>query len=146
MPSIEETAYEAPIISFLTTGVPVVKMSDAIDEAVKKYELNPSNRCLLVLDEEGRLAGLVTDQDLTQLVDRKRTDPVSTLIKSPEVVAIRENANLGQLLRIMNGANPSGLQLDIVPVVDQETRPLGIIKRGALTIQLDERLSKGAFR
>lgn len=146
MPSITDLAYEAPIMGFVTTGVPVVKITDHIGEALEKYERNSSNRCLLVVDAEGKLAGLVTDHDLTKLIDQARTDPVSVLIRSPEVVAVRDTANLGQLLKIMNGENPSGLKLDIVPVVDIDTRPIGVIKRGSLTADLSERLSRGDFR
>jgi CBS domain-containing protein len=146
MPSITEFAYEAPVMGFITTGVPVVKLTDTVGEAATKYELNPSNRSLLVVDSDGVLAGLVTDKDLTKLIDQSRNDPVSVLISSPEVVAVRNSANLGQLLRIMNGENPSGLSLDIVPVVDGDTRPLGVIKRSSLTADLSERLSRGDFR
>jgi CBS domain-containing protein len=143
MPTLEDIAYDAPIISFLTTGVPVVKLNDSVGDAVDKYQLNPSSRSVLVVNNDGKLAGLLTENDMvTQLVDRNRTDPVNVLIKSPEVVAVRDSANLRELLRIMNGVNPTGHNLDIVPVVDRDTRPVGVIKRAALTAQLDQQLSR----
>lgn len=84
--------------------------------------------CLVVLDEERRPLGIVTDRDVALAVLRKGRDPelapIGALVDG-EVVAVTERASIAVVLRIMK---KEGLRR--LPVVDAGTGEL----RGIATV------------
>ena len=126
---------EIPIQSLMTTA-PVVSIDDSIETALRVYENAPLK--VLTVTKDGKLAGLITASDMTKLYklapDQNAT--VEKLATLGDVVAIKSNAQVWQLLKIMNGGNPRGQWLNEIPVVDEEFRPVGIVTREALVREL----------
>src|SRR5438132_7769237 len=95
---------EVPIQSLMTT-VPVVAIDDSIETALRVYE-NAPLKVLTVTKKDGTLAGLITPSDMTKLY-KLEPDPNATVEKlaTPleDLVAIKSNAQVWQLLKIMNG-------------------------------------------
>jgi CBS domain-containing protein len=131
--------FEVPIQDFIDVKVPKVRLSDRVTVATEIYNASPQH-VILVEDETGALAGIITDNDLTKLMGLDDQATVAQLATTTGVVAIKEGSQLGQLLRIMNGDNPLNARLDMVPVVDANQRPVGIVTRDSLKSSLTSTL------
>jgi CBS domain-containing protein len=131
--------FEVPIRDFIDIKVPKVRLSDRVTVATEIYNASPQH-VILVEDETGALAGVITDNDLTKLVGLDDQATVAQLATTTQVVAIKEDSQLGQLLKIMNGDNPLNARLDMVPVVDGNHRPVGIVTRDRLKSSLTSTL------
>jgi len=141
---------------------PVVTISEeaSLEEAARRMRENRIGS-LLVVDREGRLVGIVTETDflkergipfstfraplllgrfldgdgLERVFQEARSTRVSEIMTRP-VHAVRPEAPLREVLDLM-------LTYDInhVPVVDEEGRPVGIISRFDLLRPLLEKLA-----
>ncbi|KGQ20868.1 CBS domain-containing protein [Thermus filiformis] len=141
---------------------PVVTISEeaSLEEAARRMLENHIGS-LLVVDREGRLVGIVTETDflkergipfstfraplllgrfldgdgLERVFQEARSTRVSEIMTHP-VHAVRPEAPLREVLDLM-------LTYDInhVPVVDEEGRPVGIISRFDLLRPLMEKLA-----
>jgi CBS domain-containing protein len=125
METIAAALYEEPIDKFISRDVETVRLDDPVALAASKYNASPY-RAVLVEDADGRLAGLITDDDLTKLLGIPENTPVRDIATS-EVVAIKKDANMAQLFGIIKGHTPGGKPLKVVPVVDDNRHPVGII-------------------
>jgi CBS domain-containing protein len=123
--------FDVPIRDFIDVKVPKVRLSDKVTVATEIYNASPQH-VILVEDDTGALAGVITDNDLTKLMGLDDQATVAKLATTTQVVAIKEDSQLGQLLKIMNGENPLNTRLDMVPVVDANQRPVGIVTRDSL--------------
>jgi CBS domain-containing protein len=126
---------EVPIQPLMTT-VPAVTVDDSVETAIRVFQSSPLK--ILTVTKDGKLAGMITANDMTKLYELGPTQgaKVSQLATLENVVAIKSNAEVWQLLKIMNGGNPRGQWLNEIPVVDNEFRPVGIVTRDALVRNL----------
>ena len=128
---------ESGITQFVVRDVVKVDNTASVDVALEKFKATPYGAVLVTDSATQALSGIITGTDLTKL--RQSTSPQTAGdLASTEVVAIRQDAQMWQLLKIMNGENALRRQLDSLPVVDNEGKPVGIIKRERLLGRLTD--------
>jgi arabinose-5-phosphate isomerase len=80
---------------------------------------------VLLLDGDGRLAGMFTDSDLARLLERRRDDafdgPIADVMNCAPLT-VRPEATFGDIVELLSDRKISEL-----PVVDGDHRPLGLI-------------------
>jgi arabinose-5-phosphate isomerase len=79
----------------------------------------------MLVDDDGKLAGLFTDSDLARLFERRADDcfdgPVSAVMtKTP--LTVRHNARMVDAIALMRERKISEL-----PVIDDDGRPIGLL-------------------
>jgi arabinose-5-phosphate isomerase len=119
------TAKVADIIS--SDKNPVCALGDPLRQAVLKlveYRLGGVN----VVDENGKLAGVVTDGDLKRIMlggdDGALNRPVREFVKASPV-AIHSSATAAEALDLMEKRET---QISVLPVVDDGGRPVGLLR------------------
>lgn len=130
---------ESSIGSYISTNVPTVQEGASAAEATRLMD-NPYG-VVFVTDGENRLKGLITRNDLTKLGQVTPPRTASDLGTMQKVVAISSGAQLWQLLKIMNGENKASKTLDVLPVVDSEKKPVGVIRRETLRESLPQKIA-----
>ena len=108
-----------------------MKATDDIKVVAEKFRNTPHRTVLVADPTTDKLAGLITSKDLTKLAE-KSSGVAKDIASSGNVVAIRNDAQVWQLLKIMNGENALGRPLDTLPVVDADGKPQGVVKRDTL--------------
>ena len=121
-------------ISEFMDGAQVVKASASPSEVAQALGLSPAHVALVVSDDTAELLGIVTPADLVKLTTAKSALEVATTFP----VAVNNNAQLWQALQLMNGDNSQGKTVNVLPVVDSERNPQGVLVRSRLKIQLDK--------
>lgn len=119
---------------FLATGdhanLPLIPQTDTVEQAYAHATRDAENRgirragALVIVDEQGGLAGIFTDGDLRRLVFEHRealARPIAEVMTTkprhlPATALVRDAVKLIRELRI-----------DEVPVVDSDGRPVGLI-------------------
>lgn len=80
---------------------------------------------VMLVDDDGKLAGLFTDSDLARLFERRADDcfdgPVSVVMTTTPLT-VRHNARMVEALTLMRERKISEL-----PVIDEENRPIGLL-------------------
>lgn len=80
---------------------------------------------ILLIDEDGRLAGLFTDSDLARLLEHRRDDcldqPIGDVMNRHPLV-VESTVTLEQVIHLLSERKISEL-----PVVDAEGRPVGLV-------------------
>lgn len=106
--------------------VPWVRPTDGLKDALIEMTRKPLGAAC-VLDEEGHLAGLLTDGDLRRAFEKhddiRQLTVASAMTAAP--VTIRPEATLREAVRLMED-RPR--QLSVLPVVDAEGRALGLLR------------------
>jgi CBS domain-containing protein len=129
--------YKAGITDFLTR-VPTVPENATKDEAVSKIGSSPLGVVLVVESPQSeRVTGIITRSDLARLSRQPPPTRAIDLATDKDVVGIRSDAKLWQLLRIINGDNKRNQILNQVPVVDNNGRALGVVSRDSLRAMMD---------
>ncbi|WP_010586960.1 KpsF/GutQ family sugar-phosphate isomerase [Schlesneria paludicola] len=106
--------------------VRVAHESATIREVFVKKSL-PGRRtgAVILIDDEGRLAGLFTDSDLARLLEQRRDDqidrPISEVM-TQQPLTVGPHAILEEALQVLGAKHVSEL-----PVIDDERRPLGMV-------------------
>lgn len=80
---------------------------------------------VMLTDSEGRLAGLFTDSDLARLLQSNQTDPLDKPIAevmTRNVQTISSGTLLNDAIAVLSGRRISEL-----PVLDENTRPIGLL-------------------
>ena len=134
MPNLEKSL-ESGIAPFVMRNVPNIENTSTVDVAVANYNATPSGSVLIVDSGTHMLSGIITGSDLTKLRHSKTAEDLATMVG---VVAIKENAQLWQLLKIMNGENALNRPLNSLPVVDVAGKPVGVVQREQLVRRLAE--------
>ncbi|MBW3622415.1 MAG: KpsF/GutQ family sugar-phosphate isomerase [Armatimonadetes bacterium] len=84
----------------------------------------------VVVDPEGRIAGIITDGDLRRYLlrgDHALSDPVDAAM-TPNPTITAPDVLAAEALGIINDrANATGVKIGEVPVVDADRRPVGIL-------------------
>ncbi len=98
-------------------------VQEALEQAEVKTELR--HGCILLVDEEGKLSGLLTDGDLRRGIREKgarfHNQPVSQIMtRNPKVV--KPDTLASEALAIFHKN-----RIDEIPVVDGEGKPVGLI-------------------
>jgi arabinose-5-phosphate isomerase len=98
-------------------------VGDALDQAEANAELR--HGCILLVNEQGQLSGLLTDGDLRRILKKFGTAalgrPVKEVMtKNPRVVKPQTLA--GEAMAIFHQG-----RIDEIPVVDDDHRPVGLI-------------------
>jgi predicted transcriptional regulator len=128
MNAVEEL--QKPIQSVMTT-VPIVEAQDSVETAIRVFQTSPLK--ILSVTRNGQLAGIITANDMVKLYElAPHADAKVEQLATPDPIAVKSNAQVGELLQVMNGGNPRGLWLNEVPIVDEAYRPIGIVTRGAI--------------
>jgi len=83
---------------------------------------NKSFGCVAVLDDEGRLIGVVTDGDLRRHMEPRLFERKASEVMSANPKTTRPNALAAEALRVMNARSITSLF-----VADDDRRPVGII-------------------
>lgn len=133
---IFEKVWQSGIAPFVTRDVPTVENTSPVETTLASFRATPSGSVLVVDSGTHALSGIITGSDLTKLGQSNQPPRKAEDLATQEVVAIRESAQLWQLLKIMNGENALHRLLNNVPVVDEAGKPIGIIKRDRLMSKL----------
>lgn len=132
-----EKALQSGIAPFVDRKVPSIESTSSIETTITSFRAAPSGSVLLYDSGTRALSGIITGSDFTKL--RQDNPPAKAEdLATTEVVAIRDTAQLWQLLKIMNGENALNRPLDSLPVVDADSRPVGIVTRDCLMKRLAE--------
>ncbi|MBX7056714.1 MAG: KpsF/GutQ family sugar-phosphate isomerase [Leptospirales bacterium] len=107
-------------------GIPVVGESASMRELLEA-ESKPNLGGVMVVDGEGRLAGLVTDGDIRRAIIRLGNVlecPIDQIMtRNP--MFVRKGVRAIEALRLMQ-ERPS--QINVLPVLDDERRPAGLLR------------------
>jgi arabinose-5-phosphate isomerase len=104
----------------------VAPCTTSVREVFTQYAM-PGRRsgAILLLDDDGRLAGMFTDSDLARLLERRRDDcldrPIGDVMNRTPLT-VSETTTLAQVIDLLSERKISEL-----PVVDEEHRPVGLI-------------------
>lgn len=107
------------------------------DAALKMKENNIGS--VLIVDDGGKLKGIVTDRDITLAVAADSKDPGKTFaadIMSGEPVSIPSDADVDYALRIMSDSNVRRL-----PVCEHE-RVVGILSSADVAVEIREEITQ----
>ncbi|MHC4294723.1 MAG: KpsF/GutQ family sugar-phosphate isomerase [Planctomycetota bacterium] len=99
----------------------------SLGDALVESEKDPRRTgAMLIVDADGKLVGILTDADLRRLVIKHRgDDPLSKPVRefmTPDPLHIRVGELASKALAIFNKH-----RIDELPVVDDDTRPVGLI-------------------
>ena len=127
----------------MTRGVECARADESIAEAAKRMQqLNVGS--LPVVGENHKLAGMITDRDITVRATADGSDPSATTVRdimTPHVTFCFEDQNLSEAARIMEEK-----QVRRLVVLDREQQLVGIVTLGDLAVKsADDRLSSAAL-
>jgi CBS domain-containing protein len=119
----------------MTTSVDIVDVNDSIVDVAKRMaerDIGAAPVC-----ESGRLAGMITDRDITVKVVAAGKDPKSTkmgdVVERTEVVTVGADDSLDEAWRTMKDHKVRRL-----PVIDGTT-VVGIVSQGDLAMNMPEK-------
>ncbi len=117
----------------MTAKVVTVEMDDRL-EAVKEIFDTKSFRHLLVVDEHGRLSGVLSDRDLLRALSpyvgsvAETTRDLATLNKRVHQIMSRHPLTLRPHSAVIEAANLLlHNRISCVPIVDGDFKPVGIV-------------------
>lgn len=107
-------------------GLPVVSYTADIKKLIEA-ENGPNLGGVMIVDDNGKLMGLVTDGDLRRAILKEGNVLNSSISKimTTNPISIKNGTPAIEALRIMED-RPS--QLSVLPVVDGENRPVGLLR------------------
>lgn len=132
--SSPEALLKTGIDSYMDTNVAasVIKETEPLQTALEALRKSPG-RLLYTTTEAGALSGVISQMDLVRLTgEGDRPQTAAALATKEKVVGVRRNAELWQLLKILNGENAQKKSFDQLPILDSENKPVGIVSRNAL--------------
>ncbi|HEX8911623.1 MAG TPA: CBS domain-containing protein [Humisphaera sp.] len=130
-----EQVLNAPVRQFMC-GVSPVRDAERAWTAMDLVAASPEG-AVAVVGADGRLRGIVTGRDVARAARRGTTGGAAAgLVGSLRTVAVRDEARLGDAIRILNGRNALRRPLTVVPVVDAADRPVGLVHRDRLMRRL----------
>jgi len=101
-----------------------ISHSATVMEGIKLME-SRNVASLIVVDDDGRVLGVVTAKDIVMRVIAKRLDPESVKLRdvvSKPVTVVEPDAPLKHVINMMIGTGHGH-----IPVVDEAGRPIGIV-------------------
>jgi len=105
--------------------LPLAEVADTIEQLLEKTRDVKRHGAIMIVDKQGKLAGIVTDADLRRLMTRQ--GPASFAFKAADVMTadckrIRADALAAEAAAIFHK-----YRIDELPVVDGQGRPVGLI-------------------
>ena len=105
--------------------LPIAKVTDTIGQMLEKTRHQKRHGAVMIVDNKGKLAGVITDGDLRRFVSDKRADVFE--IKVGDVMTanckrIRADALAAEATAIFHK-----YRIDDLPVVDANDKPIGLI-------------------
>jgi arabinose-5-phosphate isomerase len=105
--------------------LPIVKVGDTIEKLLQKTSDVKRHGAVMVVDKNGKLAGIITDADLRRLMTQK--GPKAFGLKAGDVMTadckkIRIDALASEATAIFHK-----YRIDDLPVVDADNKPVGLI-------------------
>jgi CBS domain-containing protein len=123
------------IRDIMTPGVECVRPDDTLQEAARKMrdlDVGPMPVC----GENDRLAGMITDRDITVRAVAEGRDPKSTKVRdvmTEDVISCFEDQDVQDAARLMQSR-----QVRRVLVLNRDQRLVGIISLGDLAVEADD--------
>jgi len=105
--------------------LPVVEIADTIKVLLEKTGEVKRHGAVMVVDKEGKLAGIITDADIRRLMTRyglKAFEFEAGNVMTPECKKIRADALAAEATAIFHK-----YRIDDLPVVDADNKPVGMI-------------------
>jgi len=105
--------------------LPIAQVTDTVNELLEKTSDVKRHGAVMVVDKDGRLAGIVTDADLRRLVTKhgqKAFEFKAADIMTADCKRIRADALAAEATAIFHK-----YRIDDLPVVDADDRPVGLI-------------------
>jgi len=124
--------------SIMNKKVVALRPEDKVAKAAK-FMREKGVGCILVLDDEKRPLGILTDRDIVVSVLARGLDPKATRLKevmTPNVVVAKEDEILLRAARAMAEA-----RIRRLPIVDGEGRVVGIVSVDDILVVLITELS-----
>jgi CBS domain-containing protein len=125
------------IKSYVQKNVPSVRESAPVDEALNIFKKS-SARALYTVKDDGALSGVITPCDLAKLNQAERPKTALDLATTEKIIGVKQDAELWQLLKIMNGDNVIKKHFDQLPVLNKDNQLIGIVTKDALRDKLSE--------
>lgn len=127
------------VTNVMTRGVECVRPTDSLQQAAQKMR-NMDVGPLPVCDENNRLAGMITDRDITVRAVADACDPRTTQVKdimTSEVVYCYEDQDVQDAAQLMKE-----YRVRRVVVLNRDKRLVGIVSLGDLVVETgDETLA-----
>jgi len=104
---------------------PVAAVSDTIQQMLEKTKDVKRHGAVMIVDEDGRLAGIITDADLRRLTTRhghRSFEFTAGDVMTADCKKIRADALAAEATAIFHK-----YRIDDLPVVDADNRPVGLI-------------------
>jgi arabinose-5-phosphate isomerase len=106
--------------------LPIVSEKTKLSAALAEAEKGRRTGAMLLVDEAGRLSGILTDADLRRALVRGRVEDLMEMPVSAVMTRNPKHIHLGELaseaVAVMNRN-----RFDELPVVDEQDRPVGLI-------------------
>jgi arabinose-5-phosphate isomerase len=105
--------------------LPVVAIADTIKVLLEKTGEIKRHGAVMVVDKEGKLAGIITDADIRRLMTRhglKAFECEAGNVMTPDCKKIRADALAAEATAIFHK-----YRIDDLPVVDADDKPVGMI-------------------
>ena len=105
--------------------LPVVEVADTIKQLLEKTGEVKRHGAVMVVDKEGKLAGIITDADIRRLMTKhglKAFECEAGNVMTPDCKKIRADALAAEATAIFHK-----YRIDDLPVVDADDKPVGMI-------------------
>jgi arabinose-5-phosphate isomerase len=105
--------------------LPLAKTTDTVKELLSKNSDIKRHGAVMIVDSEGKLAGIVTDADLRRLIAQNGAKLFERAVKdimTANCKRIRASALAAEAMAIFHKH-----RIDDLPVVDEEDKPIGLI-------------------
>ncbi|MBW8041173.1 MAG: KpsF/GutQ family sugar-phosphate isomerase [Planctomycetes bacterium] len=105
--------------------LPIAQVNDTIGQLLEKTSDVKRHGAVMVVDNDGRLAGIITDADLRRLITQQQQKAFAfkaSDIMTADCKKIRADALAAEATAIFHK-----YRIDDLPVVDPDDRPLGLI-------------------
>ena len=121
-------------------NAPTVVEDQPATDAVAAMGRGGLNVVFVTKKDSPELLGIITPCDLAKISTARTAKDLATI---KDVVALRYDAKLWQLLRLLNGENSLKRQFNRIPLVDESQRLVGVVTREKLNQRMRE-LDAGA--
>lgn len=101
--------------------LPIVKKGTKLQDAILVMTEGRKG-CALVIDADGRLAGLVTDGDLRRAFEKGRTNSSVDDVMTQKPRTLDADAITTEALNVMNTAS-----ITVLPITDAQGNPVGLV-------------------
>ncbi len=105
--------------------LPIAEQSDTVQRLLEKTSDVKRHGAVMVVDDKGRLAGIITDADLRRLMTAhggEALDLLTSDVMTPDCKRIRVDALAAEATAIFHK-----YRIDELPVIDADDRPVGLI-------------------